>query len=146
MEEYSLAISILALIAAGYTYIIHDRKIKSQEARINEYELSKIDNEKIEEKQAKVRLNRIKTQPGSQTIKIYNAGRAKARNIRIEFSPEDYNGFIRMDDFPYPYLNPQGSTEIIMHLVEGGVNTLEMKILWDDDYKLNNEYTEIIPV
>lgn len=146
MEIASLAISILAILGSVITYFYHDKKIKSQEARINEYELSKIENEKAEALQAKVRANYFESGTGRLTIKIYNSGRAIAKNIRIEFNPSDFNKLIRMDNFPYPYLNPQDSTEIYMFLHTGMPNTIEIKIQWDDDNKDNNLHTQIIPL
>lgn len=144
METFSLVLSILAITGSVFTYLYHDKKIKSQEARINEYELTKIENEKTEVLQAKVRANSIMTKPGLRTIKIYNAGRAIARNVQIEFNPRDFDDFIRLDNFPYPYLNPQDSTEFHIHMHTGMPNTMEIKMRWDDDKKAKNEHTQII--
>lgn len=144
METVSLVISIFAIIGSLFTYFYHDKKIKSQEARINEYELSKIENEKTEALQANVRANYFESGTGRLTIKIYNSGRAIARNVRIEFNPSDFNKMIRMENFPYPYLNPQDSTEIYMFLHNGMPNKIEIKMQWDDDNKDNNVHTQII--
>jgi len=141
--DISLALSILALVGSVTTYLIHDKKLKSQEVRINEYELSKIENEKKEALKAKVRANSYKSRTGQQTIKIFNSGVAIARNIRIEF-PANLDTYIRMGQFPYPYMNPQDSTEISVLLTNMTPETIEIILLWDDDFKENNDYRQII--
>ena len=50
MELYSLIISVLALIASVFTYLRHDKKLKEQERRINEYQLKQIEKEDLESK------------------------------------------------------------------------------------------------
>ena len=144
MEPASLIMSILAVIGSLFTYFYHDRKIKLQEVRIKAHELSKIDDEKTEALQAKVRANCYESGTGKRTIKIFNSGRAIARNIRIDFIPSEFNDTIRMNNFPYPYLNPQDSTEIYMFLHTGLPYKTEIKMMWDDDYGVNNMHTQII--
>ena len=56
MELYSLIISVLALIASVFTYLRHDKKLKEQERRINEYQLKQIEKEDLEGKKAAISL------------------------------------------------------------------------------------------
>lgn len=84
MELYSLIISVLALIASVFTYFMHDKKLKEQERRINEYQLKQIEKENLENKKAAIRGNIVKGLKSGRTLKVYNSGRATARNIRVE--------------------------------------------------------------
>ena len=43
MEVWGLIISILALAASAFTYFKHDKKLKEQERKINEYQLKQIE-------------------------------------------------------------------------------------------------------
>ena len=107
MELYSLIISVLALIASVFTYLRHDKKLKEQERRINAYQLKQIEKEDLESKKAAIRGNIVKGLKGGRTLKVYNSGRATARNIRVEGL--DVNGifYMRRDIFPYELMNPQ---------------------------------------
>lgn len=142
--EISLVLSILALVGSGLTYWIHDKKLKTQEARINEYELLKIENEKREALKAKVRASSYKSKPAQQTIKILNSGVAIARNIRVEFTPAEFHSYVIMSQFPFPYMNPQDFTEITMILTNNTPDTVEVNLKWDDDFKIDNEHRQIL--
>ena len=60
MELASIILSIIALLGSLVTYIVHDRKIKRQEAKINEYQLAKIKEEEEDSKKAQICGNIIK--------------------------------------------------------------------------------------
>ena len=145
METAGFILSIFAILGSLGTYLYHDKKIKTQEARINDYEISKFENEKVEALKAKIRAS-YKEKQGLLTIKISNKGLAIARNIRLEFNPDEYGDFIRMDQFPYPYLNPGDSTEVFMHLHTGMPDTIEIIMKWEDDFNTNNKYSKILTI
>ena len=142
--DWSLLLSILALIASVFTYFKHDKKLKEQERKINEYQLKQIEKEDLESKKAAIRGNIVKGLKGGRTLKVYNSGRATARNIRVEGL--DVNGVIHRggDIFPYELMNPQDYTELTIHLVMGCPSTLKLKYIWDDEFGLNNEFEQIL--
>lgn len=146
MELYSLIISVLALIASVFTYLRHDKKLKEQERRINEYQLKQIEKENLENKKAAIRGNIVKGLKSGRTLKVYNSGRATARNIRVEGL--DVNGifYIRRDIFPYELMNPQDYTELTMHLTCGCPSTIKLKYIWDDEYGDNNEFEQVLTI
>lgn len=146
MELYSLIISVLALIASIFTYLRHDKKLKEQERRINEYQLKQIEKEDLESKKAAIRGNIVKGLKGGRTLKVYNSGRATARNIRVEGL--DVNGifYMRRDIFPYELMNPQDYTEVTIHLVACCPSTIKLKYIWDDEYGDNNEFEQVLTI
>ena len=146
MELYSLIISVLALITSVFTYLRHDKKLKEQERRINEYQLKQIEKENLENKKAAIRGNIVKGLKGGRTLKVYNSGRATARNIRVEGL--DVNGifYMRRDIFPYELMNPQDYTELTMHLTCGCPSTIKLKYIWDDEYGNNNEFEQVLTI
>ena len=146
MELYSLIISVLALIASVFTYLRHDKKLKEQERRINEYQLKQIEKEDLESKKAAIRGNIVKGLKGGRTLKVYNSGRATARNIRVEGL--DVNGLIHRADelFPYELMNPQDYTEVTIHLVACCPSTIKLKYIWDDEYGDNNEFEQVLTI
>ena len=144
MEVWGLIISILALLASAFTYFKHDKKLKEQERKINEYQLKQIEQEDLESKKAAIRGNIVKGLKGKRTLKVYNSGRAIARNIRIEGL--DVEGlFHRADEvFPYELMNPQDYTEVNIMLFNNCAPTIKLKYIWDDESGKNNEFEQVL--
>lgn len=144
MEVCGLIISILALAASAFTYFKHDKKLKDQERKINEYQLKQIEKEDLESKKAAIRGNIVKDIKAIRMLKVYNSGRAIARNIRIEGL--DVKGLFHSADsfFPYELMNPQDYTEMTIHLVKGYPATIKLKYIWDDDSGKNNEFEQVL--
>lgn len=144
MEVWGLIISILALLASAFTYFKHDKKLKDQERKINEYQLKQIEKEDLESKKAAIRGNIVKGLKGKRTLKVYNSGRAIARNIRIEGL--DVEGlFHRADEvFPYELMNPQDYTEVNIMLFNNCAPTIKLKYIWDDESGKNNEFEQVL--
>ena len=144
MELASLILSIIALLGSLVTYIVHDRKIKKQEAKINEYQLAKIKEEEEDSKKAQVCGNIIKYDKGKRVLKVYNKGKAPAKNIRIEGIDEEKFCVSGLDLFPYELLNPQESIEITIFSHLGIRNTLPLSYYWDDASQKNNEFKQVL--
>ena len=144
--DWSLLLSILALIASVFTYFKHDKKLKEQERKINEYQLKQIEKEDLESKKAAIRGNIIKGLKGSRTLKVYNSGRATAHNIRL-YGLNVEGVISRYDDiFPYELMNPQDYTELTIHLVMGCPQTIKLKYIWDDEFGDNNAFEQVLTI
>ena len=144
MEVWGLIISILALLASAFTYFKHDKKLKEQERKINEYQLKQIEKEDLESKKAAIRGNIVKGLKGKRTLKVNNSGRAIARNIRIEGL--DVEGlFHRADEvFPYELMNPQDYTEVNIMLFNNCAPAIKLKYILDDESGKNNEFEQVL--
>jgi len=139
----SILISIIALVFTWLT----DRKVKAQQVIINEYDLNRKKSEIIESKKAIVEANAFKS-GNNWKIKIYNKGKATAKNIRI-VSPDliGDNGInlnIKKDFFPYQMLHPQTSFEIDIMLFSRYKKSPKVKFIWDDDSGLNQEREQLL--
>lgn len=144
MEVWGLIISILALAASAFTYFKHDKKLKDQERKINEYQLKQIEKEDLESKKAAIRGNIVKGLKGNRTLKVYNSGRAIARNIRIEGLGVE-GLFHRADEvFPYELMNPQDYTEINIMLFNNCSPIIKLKYIWDDESGKSNEFEQAL--
>lgn len=140
----AFVVSLGALMFSAYTYSKHDKKIKAQEQIINDYQINKIEKENEESKKASIRGNIIKGDRGKRTLKVYNCGRATARNIRVEGLDIDSLAVMRNDLFPYELMNPQDYTELIIYIVKGSPSTIKLKYIWDDDFGQNNEFEQVL--
>ena len=144
MEVCGLIKSILALLASAFTYFKHDKKLKDQERKINEYQLKQIEKEDLENKKAAIRGNIVKGLHGHRTLKVYNSGRAIARNIKIEGLGVE-GLFHRADKvFPYELMNPQDYTEVNIMLLNNCSPTIKLKYIWDDESGKNNEFEQVL--
>ena len=144
MELYSLVISVLALIASVFTYFMHDKKLKEQERRINEYQLKQIEQENLESKKAAIRGNIVKGLKGGRTLKVYNSGRATAHNIKVEGLDVDGVFYLPQDLFPYELMNPQDYAELTLHLTCGCPSTIKLKYVWDDESGKDIEFEQLL--
>ena len=144
MELASLIVSIITLAASGFTYFIHDRKIKKQEATINDYQLTKLHEEKIVNKKAQLSGSiTIFKNDGKRILKITNHGKTTATNVRMEvLNGVHITAFI--DPFPFELLNPTESFEMTFYIPMGPCGKLKVKYIWDDPYQNNNDFTQLL--
>lgn len=143
MDIISIVLSAFAIVLTIAMYLKHDKRLKKQEEKLNTYQLKKIDEEESENKKALIRGNIIMGNKGRRVLKIFNSGKAVARNIRVEYLGDMEYIFPRDDHFPYELLNPQDSSEIFLLLSEGA-SKLHIKFIWDDDSNNDNEFIQML--
>lgn len=144
METASLIISILALLASITTYLLHDRRIKKQEAKINEYQLTKIHEEEIENKKAQLNGDvTIFKNDSKRILHITNSGKATATNIRMEVL-NNINISMLTNPFPYELLHPREHFDVKFYLGIGPNQLIKVKYIWDDSYKKDNEFIQVL--
>lgn len=107
--------------------------------------IEKMKEEQDNKKKASVRGNAYPaSQKGTRIIKIFNAGKSTARNIRIEWlNPDDSVLLLKPFD-TIADLTPQNSREYRVALCMGCPDTMRLKYTWDDDYKKDNVLEESV--
>lgn len=141
--DISLILSIIALIGSIFTYFIHDRKIKAQEKLINDYQIAKIEEEKMANKTAILRGTLLNKSSSERTIRIYNKGKNAAKNIRLEIDNKDNYHFFG-PELPFPLLHEQEKIDITIFLTKETPENISFTILWDDEHAIDNEHNQII--
>ena len=142
-QDPSFLLSLIAIIGTIFTYFKHDRKIKAQEKLINDYQLGKIEEEKIQKRQAVVRASLIAGNKGHRILRIYNKGKATARNVRLIIKDEpDY--LYATNPFPFPMLNEGEYVNLNIELHKGLPDDISFEILWDDEYKSDNSHEQTV--
>lgn len=144
MELWSLVISVIALLFSGFTFLFYDRKLKRQDARINEYQLRQLEVAEQNRKKAQIKGNIIKGQKGARIMKIYNSGFAPAHNIRIEGIDTDGIAIINKELFPYELMNPQDYTELNLFIIGRYNQKLKVKYIWDDESGNDNMLEQML--
>lgn len=126
-------IATLALIISGYL-ALHQRSINASQAKVNELLLQQGETEALETKKADLGATCLKLGKGDYRLKIWNKGKATARNVKIEF-PEG-NQLVAESDvrrkFPLEALEQFQAVEVIMYMTLGTKGKHHVKLIWDD--------------
>lgn len=95
-------------------------------------------------KKAILRAKAVKYKSGNRTLYIYNEGKAKARNIKVEM-PDAEQVYASRPDFPLNYdeLLPGAYREVTLLLSEGD-EELTLNYKWDDDFCKDNKERQTI--
>ena len=140
----SIIIAALSLAFSCYTFFAHDRRLKKQEQLLNEYQLRLMAQSEEENKKAVIRAKSVKYTGGKRTLFIYNTGKAKAHNLKVDMV-EDEQVIASRPDLPQTYeeLLPDASREILLLLTEGD-DEITLEFEWEDDFSKNNKESQTI--
>lgn len=137
MTFISLAPIIISLLVFTFSIFTFLRQEK-----INRLTLKKLEKEEEQEKCARIEANVIKHEKGRRDIKVYNKGKAIARNVVVTF-PENPN-FLK-SDYPSPIdILPQHSLEIRTTVFMGSPKIIKIVFEWDDKNKSNNRGSQVL--
>lgn len=135
--DFSLVLSILAILGSIFTYIKHDRKIKAQEKILNDYQIEKINEEKILKQKAFISAYLLPKIQHYRTLRFFNKGQASATNIRLMLD-KDYPYLFSSNPFPYKCLNPGENIDLRIPITKETPNDISFKIIWDDPFDMGN--------
>lgn len=96
LDFWAFVVSMLALLGNLYTYFAHNRRLRKQEAEINELTLRKMKREEDYLNKAQLQISIVKVTKCSSgsigTIKVQNIGQATAYNVSINEKRGSYYG------------------------------------------------------
>jgi len=138
-------IAIGALLLAGWSTFRTEKFNRRQAAfeetneRLNLMLIEREASESNEQKRADVSADFYKSGANNYRLKVFNRGKATARNVRIEVLD---NGRILMQDdidrkFPVPVLEQHGSVELHAMIHFGSPPRTHVRLTWDDDLGAN---------
>jgi hypothetical protein len=147
--DFSDFIAAAALLLSAYatwtTSRFNGRQkslIESQE-NLNKLLLEKETSESHSTKKADLGTTFIKLGNSKYRLKVWNKGKAPARNVTLEF-PEGNEILIQSDidqKFPLETLEPHQSVELLAAPHIGSKSKHVIKLLWEDDFGESNEKT-----
>ncbi|WP_339904874.1 hypothetical protein [uncultured Cyclobacterium sp.] len=144
LQIIPIIVSTMALGFSLYTHFKYDAKIKKQNTLINQFQLDKFKKETDSEKRAIIEANVVKGEKGKRIVKVYNKGKAIAKNVVVTF-PGASNVFIM--DYPASIdIRSQNSIDIQINASKISPETLTINFEWEDDLSLNNKDSQIIQV
>ena len=135
-----------------FLQVVRNLKYKTVEDSIEEnavdtefkkLQIAKMKAEAEARQKAVIRGNIVKGYKGAaSTLKIFNAGMAIARNVRVEWLNESGDVILTSDFSEIGELTPQNSRSYALHLTIGHPETMDLRYSWDDDYAEGNQITE----
>ncbi|HEY7641111.1 MAG TPA: hypothetical protein VH814_15395 [Steroidobacteraceae bacterium] len=134
---------LLSIYATMKTVRFNEKQkslIESQE-RLNNLLLEKEAHESSNDKMANLGASFIKLGSNKYRLKIWNMGKAVARNIVLEF-PEGNDVVLKSEldeKFPMEVLDVHQSVELIAAVHMGSKLKLPVRIVWADDFSDRNE-------
>jgi hypothetical protein len=123
----------IALLLSGYA--------TWKTSKLNKLLLEKETSEALKNKKADLGASFIKLGSSNYRLKIWNKGKAIARNVRIEF-PEGNNNLILLDidqKFPLESLDTFQAVELVTAVTMGTKRKHPIKLIWSDDFDEHNE-------
>ena len=134
---------LLSIYATRQTVLFNRRQkqlIENQD-RLNGLLVEKESNEKLEAHRANISASFIKLGRNNYRLKIWNQGKAAARNVKLEF-PDGQECLSQSDidsKFPLELLERHQSDELIASIALETKSKHPMKVIWSDDFKHYNE-------
>lgn len=108
-------------------------------------QIAKMKAEAEARQKAVIRGNIVKGYKGSaSTLRIFNAGAATARNVRVEWLNESDDVILTSDFSEIGELTPQNSRSYVLHLTIGHPETMNLRYSWDDDFAEGNLLEETL--
>ncbi|MGB4441674.1 MAG: hypothetical protein WBJ62_05560 [Coriobacteriia bacterium] len=136
---------VLSVIATVTTVRFNSRQkslIESQEL-LNQRLLTREENEARADRRADLGANLIKLGKSNWRLKVYNKGKAPARDVTIS-CPDGDNLLIQSDvnsKFPLEVLEPMQGVELHAAVYLGSKSKYTITLRWADDFSDSNEKT-----
>lgn len=137
MEIISIIVPIVVLFFSVFTFCRYDIKIKKQK-------LKRFQEKDNASKKAVIEANVIWGARGARIIKLFNSGKAIAKNVVITISGNP-NVFIY--EIPNSLdIRPQNSIDIRISVFDGSPSVITIVCEWKDDFKQANKDIQTIQI
>ncbi|HEY5509425.1 MAG TPA: hypothetical protein VIK10_00190 [Prolixibacteraceae bacterium] len=144
LSAFALLVSIFAIFGSLYTYCVHDAKLKKQDAKLNKYQLEKIDEEKIRQKRAKIKAEVVSKINTLVTIRITNIGFCEAKDLKIDIQ-ENPDFHIKTNHISKELLRTADHESFELWHLHGVHSKLRLDFTWNDEFQNDNkDYAELI--
>ena len=131
------------LAAVDPSYVSESPSTQSITDEYQQLMVEKMKREKEELLKASIKGNIYPaSQRWSRHLRIFNAGKSTAKNIRIEWLNEESTVTLHSQLETIDDLTPQNYRDYIITLLNGHPQTMRLRYTWDDDFKDNNTLEE----
>ncbi|GAB4228026.1 MAG: hypothetical protein Kow0032_07850 [Methyloligellaceae bacterium] len=142
-------VAVIALLLSGYaiwtTQKFNKRQlslIESQE-ELNKRLLAQDESDALEARKADVGAKYVKLGSSKYKLRVFNKGKAVARNVRIEFPDGESSvpASELREKFPMEILEQHGSVDLIAAVSMDTPSKQTAVLRWEDDHSDSNEKT-----
>ena len=141
---------VLSLIATATTirFNVRQRSLIASQERLNQRLIAREESEANAGMRADLSANLVKIGKGNWRLKVYNRGRAVARNVQIALPSGD--ALLVPSDvdskFPLELLEPAHGVELLASVHFGSKSKHEVTLRWSDDFSEGNEKTVFVTI
>ncbi len=147
LAALALVLSLVATVATARFNARQKSLIESQEL-LNRRLLAREQSEAAASEQADLSASLVKVGQSNWRLKIYNRGKAAARNVTIT-TAEDDDLLIQEDvvsKFPLELLEPAHGVDLISLIHLGSKSKHEVTLGWSDDFRDSNTKTVYVTI
>lgn len=131
------------LKAVDPAFIVDSSSTQSLTEEYQQLMIEKMRQEKEDLLKASIRGNIYPaSQRGARHLRVFNAGKSRATNIRIEWLNEDNTVILLTPLEAIDDLTPQNNRDYRIALVSGHPQTMRLRYTWDDEFKKDNTLEE----
>lgn len=135
--------AILALLFSVYSFwktykiSVKQAELLEDQKRLNRMLVEKEEADARNAKRADLSANLVKLANNNYRVKVFNRGKAPARNVRIDLATESDDSVLSTRDvdskFPMEQLEPQQGVDLIASLHMNSPSKIPIDLTWDDD-------------
>ena len=139
MEIASLIVAILALLGSFVGYLLHDRKLKKQEAHLNSLQTAELETSASDRKRARLVMQTYYHEKGRGVLQVKNDGLADARNIKWHLSNDALQNVAVDGDYDLLIPGQELGLRYIYLDRRTTDDTVTAEISWEDDFRKDNK-------
>lgn len=125
------------------SYVGESQSVQSVTDEYQQLMVEKMKREKEELSKASIKGNIYPaSQKGGRHLRIFNAGKSTARNIRIDWLNEDSRVILHPPFETIDDLTPQNYRDYVITLISSHPQIMRLRYTWDDDFKTDNTFVE----
>lgn len=126
-------------LSAKQAELLEDQK------RLNRMLVEKEEADARSAKKAELSANLVKLANNNYRVKVFNRGKAAARNVRIDLTTESDESVLIASDveskFPMELLEPQQGIDLIAAVHASTPSKIPIDLIWDDDTGTDHKKT-----
>ena len=125
-------IALAALFGALYTYIVHERRLKRQQSKINSYTIKENEEKERAKKSANIHCSVIKDLKSQRFLIVSNSGTADARNIKVTIDAETLKSVYTRESMEYSLLTQYAKYKIPISVYINVPDRSRITVEWID--------------
>lgn len=140
-------IALLALILAGYSayktikFNQRQNEFSNTADHLNKWLLKIAKDEVLSSSSADIGARFVSSGPGNIKLRVFNKGKSAARNVNVILEPVKGMYIITKDVLPAKCIDPQSNIDCIASSQLGSPQSIEITLMWDDDYATGRKKT-----